>query len=1400
MVKLNEYEIIKNSGLFDEDWYLLNYNEVIGDPIRHYIDIGSKVNYNPSPSFDCEWYLDKYDDVKKSNLNPFVHYIKYGQYENRFPNEIEYYIDNGCNYTDFETNFSILSKSLFFDEEFYLDNFIDVKNSKFSALEHYVHFGCLEDGRSPNGNFSNKFYKDFYLDKTNEKWNPLTHYELIGQFKKFKTNIFDMLYQDYSKIQIESILNAFKNSVSIVIQLFSRVNKEFFECLDSIRKNTFNNHKIFIINYTSDSLFLDDDEVSILNYNSNDFIGKVREYFLNSNSDVVFLSSYSKVTYNWLKKLILKAYSDENIDMVTPISNNLNDISSDFFNSINDAPFLTSEGLSKLIERVSLSKNIQIPFCNALGVYIKSNVLTLDMFNINSMLFNSDSCLFGWVVDDDCLNIIDDSTYIYHDYKFFEEAPELLNHYSVSSVYPKYLETYFQSDSLEKIKNNIQYATKLVSNKVLSNKILYIVGEDDLNWHNDFLTLFTKNQFDFYFLTFNKNYLCLWKFFWKKPIKLMEWQLNFNRPYFFHEKLKQIYFNILVSYNIDIIQINDFQYHSFDLVNLANILNISIVLNCADDFYLDGMGYDDELSKIFFSNKIWYENCEKLFDSSEKIIFANDFLKNKYLDNFKNLFNNYIGTIDNFDLNQFHSHIKDFNSTDKIKILILGNVNSKYLDLFKLIKESSNLNFEFHIFDELNNMKNLGVTYGKFSIEKFEELMIDFVPNFILFSDIFRDIFHVIDFAQNNKIPILSFNKELLIGSLDGLDGINIIDGKDSGDMVNNFIQLTSFENYYNNMKQFYLEDENFRKNIINFNKFFEDIYMSIGDSSKKIFKNEIHFKDSSKQNKLFSNFDGFLSNSYVSPIFEAEFIEEYKQSFAVMDNISKYLMNNVDLTEDLPLISVIMPVYNREDIVLSAVNSVLNQSYENFELIIVDDCSTDRTKDVLETIDDDRVSFIFKNKNQGPSNARNEGLKVAKGKYIAYLDSDNDWDSRYLKSMVGAFLELPDADAIYSGQLLYETYNSEPFAVRFCAYNKSLLHNRNYIDLNCFCHKRDIYFEIGGFDNNLKRLEDWDFILKISNDYKMYSVPILLSKYYYYNSDNRVTFAPANTLNYSYLVHEKNKEKYSIIDYELKRKINIIIPSYESLNDLRECIDTILSFNLPLVKIIIVDNNSSGAVKYYLNSLQNNDQIEVILNEINFGFTYAVNQGIELSDSDADILLLNNDALLTKGSLEAMQKYAYELPDCGLIVPQQILFAKTPTMNVHVPYASPIHECDVNPSQHHDNIFKIPIFHDGQVLELSFAPFFCTYIKRDVLNNSEGLDAELGRHYRSDRIFSEYVRHIMGLKIYHISDAHVYHKLQKSTNKLRKAKKEFDIMFVKNQWEPELLEKLNFKKALWDD
>lgn len=110
-------------------------------------------------------------------------------------------------------------------------------------------------------------------------------------------------------------------------------------------------------------------------------------------------------------------------------------------------------------------------------------------------------------------------------------------------------------------------------------------------------------------------------------------------------------------------------------------------------------------------------------------------------------------------------------------------------------------------------------------------------------------------------------------------------------------------------------------------------------------------------------------------------------------------------------MVSVIIPTYNRADKIKPAVESVLNQTYSDFELIIVDDGSTDNTKSVIESIDDSRIKYVHQ-KNAGACAARNNGIRCAKGEYIAFHDSDDIWHKDKLEKQMDV-LQKSGADIV---------------------------------------------------------------------------------------------------------------------------------------------------------------------------------------------------------------------------------------------------------------------------------------------------------------------------------------------------------------------------------------------------
>lgn len=106
-----------------------------------------------------------------------------------------------------------------------------------------------------------------------------------------------------------------------------------------------------------------------------------------------------------------------------------------------------------------------------------------------------------------------------------------------------------------------------------------------------------------------------------------------------------------------------------------------------------------------------------------------------------------------------------------------------------------------------------------------------------------------------------------------------------------------------------------------------------------------------------------------------------------------------IEKSEKIPTVSVVIPTYNRAHLVGRAIQSVLNQTYQDFEIIVVDDGSTDNTEEVVKSFNDPRIRYIRHDQNRGGSAARNTGIKMARGEYIAFQDSDDEWLPEKLES-----------------------------------------------------------------------------------------------------------------------------------------------------------------------------------------------------------------------------------------------------------------------------------------------------------------------------------------------------------------------------------------------------------------
>lgn len=186
------------------------------------------------------------------------------------------------------------------------------------------------------------------------------------------------------------------------------------------------------------------------------------------------------------------------------------------------------------------------------------------------------------------------------------------------------------------------------------------------------------------------------------------------------------------------------------------------------------------------------------------------------------------------------------------------------------------------------------------------------------------------------------------------------------------------------------------------------------------------------------------------------------------------------------PLVSIIMPSWNRAFTIGEAIQSVLEQSYQNWELIICDDASEDRTADVVRGFADPRIRYMKFLKSNG-AGARNKGLAHARGAYIAYLDSDNIWHPLFLDMMLRALLANPGRPMAYSAYLDTEIHGARVTLDKIARppFRPTALSSKNFIDLNSIMHHRGLYDAMGGFDTDLVRLQDWDLVLRYSSIFR---------------------------------------------------------------------------------------------------------------------------------------------------------------------------------------------------------------------------------------------------------------------------------------------------------------------------
>jgi len=242
------------------------------------------------------------------------------------------------------------------------------------------------------------------------------------------------------------------------------------------------------------------------------------------------------------------------------------------------------------------------------------------------------------------------------------------------------------------------------------------------------------------------------------------------------------------------------------------------------------------------------------------------------------------------------------------------------------------------------------------------------------------------------------------------------------------------------------------------------------------------------------------------------------------------------------PRVTVIMSAYNSEEYVAEAIESVLNQTLKNFEFIIINDNSKDRTGAIIKGFKDRRIKYFHRNYNKGKSHAVNFAFKIAKGKYACIFDADDVMVNYKLEVSAKTLDRNPEHGLIYGDAWVIDESSEMTGPLSFPSRAKRNIDDPfpNLKFSNARLRKGALFSQgstlfrmaavrkVGGLDEKLKVAEDWDFWVRIAEEYKVYYLPVPM---YLYRINPKGLFNQA-------LMAKKHKDALSYVKKKMKQRV----------------------------------------------------------------------------------------------------------------------------------------------------------------------------------------------------------------------------------------------------------------------
>ncbi|NKE77530.1 glycosyltransferase [Ochrobactrum sp. MC-1LL] len=340
---------------------------------------------------------------------------------------------------------------------------------------------------------------------------------------------------------------------------------------------------------------------------------------------------------------------------------------------------------------------------------------------------------------------------------------------------------------------------------------------------------------------------------------------------------------------------------------------------------------------------------------------------------------------------------------------------------------------------------------------------------------------------------------------------------------------------------------------------------------------------------------------------------------------------------------SLIMPTYNRKHCIAQAIDSVLQQTHPLFELIIVDDHSTDGTEQFVrqkyaDEIATGHIRYLVNGHEKGVSGARNFGLKHAKYEWIGYIDSDNTIRPNFLTCFSQATLEYPAAKSFYA-----EFCRNQDGVVVGREFDANAITKGNFIDLGVFIHHRDCITNHGGFDTSLKRLVDWDLILRYTKGHPPVFIKSVLMDYDNDEDPNRISRRESEL-----------KARFAVVQkHSFRPIVTVAIPTYNQEKFIAETIESALcqegNFE---VEIVLADDGSTDNTQHIIDHFVRRFPFKVrsIGDGVNRGISSNFKRCFD-SAHGSYIAILEGDDLWTDPLKVSKQiDFLESHPDCSMV------------------------------------------------------------------------------------------------------------------------------------------------------